>query len=83
MHAATEDEVLKNTYADLAFENFEIASYKSLITMAEAAGEPEIATACRNTLAEEQAMADWLDSHVVPITQAYLAHVATGTKGDR
>ncbi len=38
MHAASDDEILKNTFANAAFENFEAASYESLIAMAEAAG---------------------------------------------
>jgi ferritin-like metal-binding protein YciE len=37
-HAAADDENLKNTFANNAFENFEIAAYKSLIVLAEAAG---------------------------------------------
>jgi ferritin-like metal-binding protein YciE len=31
-HAAADDEILKNTFANKAFEHYEIAAYKSLIT---------------------------------------------------
>jgi ferritin-like metal-binding protein YciE len=37
-HSAADEEILKNMFASNAFENFEIAAYKSLITLAEAAG---------------------------------------------
>src|ERR1043165_7639495 len=33
MHSAAEDEILKNTFANNAFENFEIAAYKSLLEL--------------------------------------------------
>ena len=38
-HTVTPDEVIKNTLANFAFEHFEIASYKSLITLAGAVGQ--------------------------------------------
>lgn len=31
-------EILKNSFANFAFENFEVAAYKSLLTVAEAGG---------------------------------------------
>lgn len=34
-HTVAGDEILKNSMANFAFENFEIAAYKSLITIAE------------------------------------------------
>src|SRR3954452_18897798 len=34
-HAAAADEILKNTFANNAFEHYEIAAYKSLLTLAE------------------------------------------------
>jgi hypothetical protein len=37
-HAVAGDEILKNSFANFAFENFEIAAYKSLLTIAEAGG---------------------------------------------
>src|SRR5215470_15703808 len=32
-HAAADDEILKNTFANQAFEHYEIAAYKSLLTL--------------------------------------------------
>jgi ferritin-like metal-binding protein YciE len=39
-HTVAPDEVLKNTFANFAFEHFEIAAYKSLLTMAIWSGNP-------------------------------------------
>ena len=39
-HATASDEVVKNTFANFAFEHYEIASYKSLLTLADLAGQP-------------------------------------------
>jgi ferritin-like metal-binding protein YciE len=35
-HTLAGDEILKNSFVNFAFENFEIASYRSLITLADA-----------------------------------------------
>lgn len=82
-HTPATDEVLKNTFADLAFENYEIASYKSLITVANAAGQERVAALCRDNLGEEEAMAKWLFDHVDDITQEYIKLAAAGAKAKR
>ena len=71
-HAMAEDEVLKNAFANCAIENFEIASYKSLIIMAEASGSRDGITALQETLREEQAMARWCEESIEKITHRYL-----------
>src|SRR4051812_16115796 len=38
-HAPASDEVVKNTFANYAFEHYEIASYQGLLVVAEAAGQ--------------------------------------------
>lgn len=72
-NAMAGDEILKNTFADNAFEHYEIAVYKSLIALAEAAGIPEAVVDLTASLQEEEQMAAWLDSHVQDVTLAYLA----------
>jgi ferritin-like metal-binding protein YciE len=72
-HSFSDDEILKNTFANAAFENFEIASYRSLITLAEASGNSAHVSVLQQTLAEEVAMAEWIQSNVGPVTQRYLA----------
>jgi ferritin-like metal-binding protein YciE len=71
-HAAAEDEILKNAFANCALENFEIASYRSLIVMAEESGFPAGITALQESLREEQAMARWCEDSIEQITRKYL-----------
>ena len=82
-HGAADDEILKNTLANLAFENFEIASYKSLITMAEMGGFNQFVSPLQQSLREEQAMASWIDQNVETVTRAFLQNALSGRKADR
>jgi ferritin-like metal-binding protein YciE len=82
-HMPMADEVLKNTFANHAFENFEIASYKSLITMAEAAGHQRFVPALQETLREEEKTAQLIRDMIEPITRKYLMREAEGKKADR
>lgn len=79
-----EDEALKHCLAGFAFENFEIASYISLIAAAEALGETEIKRACEQSLEEERAMASWIENSLPGLTQQYLAAEAADrlTRGE-
>jgi ferritin-like metal-binding protein YciE len=74
MHAMAGDEILKNTFANEAFENFEIAAYKSLLAMCGAAGVTVAKAPLEESLKEEQRMASWIDSNVEKITMQYLQH---------
>ncbi len=60
MNKPVQDTMVKNALGDYAAEHFEIASYRSLITMAEIAGEPEIARTCQQILRQEESMACWI-----------------------
>jgi ferritin-like metal-binding protein YciE len=82
-HMPMADEVIKNTFANHAFENFEIAAYTSLIAMAEASGHQRFIPALEETLREEQKTAQLIRDQIVPITQKYLAREAQGLKADR
>ncbi|MCK1419248.1 ferritin-like domain-containing protein [Bradyrhizobium sp. 180] len=73
-HSVAGDEILKNTFANNAFENFEIAAYKSLLTLCGAAGAPEAKPLLEVSLKEEQRMAAWIDSNVEKVTMEYLTH---------
>jgi ferritin-like metal-binding protein YciE len=75
-HVPADDEILKNTFANLAFENYEVAAYRSLITLAEAVGDQQAVPLLRQTLEEERNMAAWIDEHVPEITHAYLSREA-------
>ena len=67
------DEILKNTFANNAFEHFEIASYKSLLALAGPAGAESSRPALEASLREEEKMAAWIDANVQKVTMEYLA----------
>ncbi len=71
MNAMAGDEILKNTFANNAFENYEIAAYKSLLTLSRRAGV-DLSTKLQASLREEEEMAAWIDSHVEDVTLQYL-----------
>jgi ferritin-like metal-binding protein YciE len=73
-HAMAGDEILKNTFANNGFENFEIAAYKSLLALADLAGVPQAKSALQQSLKEEQAMAKWVEENVEKVTADYLKH---------
>jgi ferritin-like metal-binding protein YciE len=70
-HSVAGDEILKNSYANYAFEHFEIAAYKSLLTLAEDGGFTQAITGLRQSLAEEEAMAAWIDQSLPDVTRRY------------
>lgn len=66
------DELVKNALADYASEHFEIASYKSLITGAQAVGDMETARVCEQILRDEEDMAHWLEQQIPVATKDFL-----------
>lgn len=70
-HVPAADEILKNGFANFAFENYEIAAYKSLITLASRAGQTDAVEALEQNLDEEIAMATWLDDNIEALTAKY------------
>jgi ferritin-like metal-binding protein YciE len=79
-HTPAPDEVVKNSFANFAFEHYEIASYKSLITLAEAVQHPEATRLLGQSLKEEQAMAQWIDDHLKQVTLTFLQRSERGEK---
>jgi ferritin-like metal-binding protein YciE len=70
-HSVAGDEILKNSFANYAFEHFEIAAYKSLLTLAEDGGFGSASSLLQQSLSEEQRMASWLDEALPRITRRY------------
>jgi ferritin-like metal-binding protein YciE len=66
------DEILKNTFANNAFENFEIAAYKSLLALAGQLVQKITRPHLQASLGEEEQMAKWIDANVEKVTLAYL-----------
>jgi ferritin-like metal-binding protein YciE len=71
MHSVAGDEIVKNSFANYAFEHFEIAAYKSLITMAEDGGFGSATSLLQQSLREEQSMAEWIDESLPMVTRRY------------
>jgi len=69
------DAILKGAFASFAFENYEIAAYRSLITMTDLVGMPQFRAPLEATLNEELRMAQWLGDNIPAVTQRYLAEL--------
>lgn len=77
-HTVAGDEIIKNSLANFAFENYEIAAYTSLMTLAEAGGFAEAESLLRQNLDEERAMARWLEDNLPAVTLQYVDLRAAG-----
>ena len=73
-HAAAGDEILKNTFANNAFEHFEIAAYKSLLALCDKSGVQGARAPLEASLKEEERMAAWIDANVEKVTRDYVDH---------
>lgn len=82
-HTPASDEVIKNTFANYAFEHFEIAAYKSLLTLAELTGYSAARHALQQSLTEEQAMAAWIDDHLDETTRTFVGRSEAGVTAGR
>lgn len=79
-HTPAGDEVIKNTMANFAFEHYEIAGYKALLTLADTVGHTPAKAALTTSLKEEEAMAQWIDSHIADTTRRFVERSAAGKK---
>lgn len=77
-HTPAGDEILKNSFANYAFEHFEIAAYKSLLVLADDGGFTTATTLLTQSLGEEQRMAAWIDEALPTITRRYASLYAEG-----
>jgi len=76
-HSPAGDEIIKNTFANYAFEHFEIASYKALLVLAEDGGFAPSMPLLKQSLNEELAMAQWIDDNLPVVTRRYAALYAS------
>lgn len=83
LHTTASDEVLKNLFTLHAFENFEIASYLSLIELAQLCDDGETAQTCRGILEQEESTARKLRELVGPVTRAYAELEESGATSRR
>ncbi len=71
------DTLIKNALAEFGTENFEIASYTSLIDAAQTLGDTQTAQVCQQNLREEQEMASWLMQNLPRVSQISLQDAAS------
>ncbi|WP_438750033.1 ferritin-like domain-containing protein [Pararhizobium sp. O133] len=77
-HTMAGDEIVKNSFANFAFENFEIAAYRSLLTIAEHGGFSASTAALQANLDEERDMAGWIEQNLADVTLKFLSLKAAG-----
>lgn len=77
-HVFAPDEILKNSFANYAFENFEIASYTGLLTLADLGGYTSQQGLLRQSLGEEQRMAGWVIDSLPELVRKYAGLRAAG-----
>jgi ferritin-like metal-binding protein YciE len=82
-HSAASDEILKNLYTNHALENYEIAAYRSLIVIAQAAGDTQNVATLQQSLREEENAARLVGEQIEPVTRRYLELERSGQKADR
>jgi ferritin-like metal-binding protein YciE len=83
VHAMAQDETLKNLYAGFAYQHEQIAAYRSLIAIAESAGETAHVAAFRQSLQEEERAAQEAANLIEPVTRRYVQLTTSGDKADR
>ncbi len=66
------DQLIKNALADVAAENFEVASYAALIAAAQELGDEETVSTCQQVLREDQEMARWIEERLPMIARETL-----------
>jgi ferritin-like metal-binding protein YciE len=79
-HAMAQDEVIKNSFANYAFEHFEIATYLALLDMADAAGDSAAPRLLEQSLNEERRMAEWIHQNLSPTVRRYMQLEASGAQ---
>jgi ferritin-like metal-binding protein YciE len=82
VHAAAQDETLKNLYAGYAYQYDQIAAYRSLIVIAEAAGQSAQVPSFKTSIAEETKAAEEVAALIEPVTRTYLDLTLGGAKAD-
>lgn len=68
----SDDAILRAMVADMMTEHLEIATYRTLIVLADLAGKPELRPRLEESLNEEIEMAEWLDQNLDAITRRFI-----------
>ena len=79
-HSVAANEILRSSFANYAFEHYEIATYTSLCRMADLTGFSSAVAPLQQSLQEEIAMAKWLEDNIGEITSEYLEREQRGVQ---
>lgn len=79
-NVAAEHSELKNIFDTYAFEHLEIATYRTIIHLAEKEGDTAVAEKCRESLREEEAMATWFNDHLTSLVDKHLERYGDATE---
>lgn len=79
MAGVTADEVVKQATTTLAYEEWEIASFRALAAAAQHEGEVTLATMFEEMAGEKEEIADWLADAIPDITRRYFSMRAGGS----
>ncbi|WP_375391357.1 ferritin-like domain-containing protein [uncultured Sphingomonas sp.] len=82
-HTVAPDEIIKNSFANHAFENFEIAAYTGLLALVDIGGFSRAKAALEQSLGEEQRTAQLILESIPAVTRKFLDLRAAGEKADR
>ena len=77
-HSIAGDEIIKSSLANFAFENYEIAAYKSLLTISDHGGYQAAHSALAMNFDEEVNMARWLEDNLEKVTLEFAALTEQG-----
>ena len=77
-HVPAPDAIIKNSFANHAFEHFEMAAYTGLLTLADIGGHARAVALLQQTLDEETRMADWTLSSLPDLVRKYVARREAG-----
>ena len=78
MTGLARDEIVKNCLMDYAAENFEVASYRALITAANQMGDQETVLVCEQIMQEDLAMANRILDGLPMVVTTQMQKVAAG-----
>ena len=79
-HTVMSDEIMKNHFANVAFEAFEQATYRSLIAMAEQTGHRHHVAIYEESLAEEEKTFATLLEMTSPLTRKFMELSLSGER---
>lgn len=82
-HSVAGDEVLKNAFANYAFENFESAAYQGLIILADRGDYSVALDPLQQTLEEETRMARWVQDSLPMVIDKHLELRRLGENASR